>query len=193
MKCTKWITNWLTTISLLGAAACATSGVGPRKVMLDSSGPKPKWAESGKLFWEEDGKYRVKSNQQVRGDQRVQACLDLAQVNAYNVVLTGIEQEIRSTLDSVELSMNENAEAAFAKSSSLGAEAKRKVRGLQMLETYYERAKIGEAERIDCMILGEIRKDAYDALKRLIVDKIEEADPRIKEALLNKHVELIKR
>lgn len=183
----------LTLVSLLTLAACASTGVQPGRVVLDSSGTKPKWAEGGKMFWEEGGKYLVKSAQQVRGDQRVQACLDLAQVNAYTVILTGIEQEIRSTLDSVELSMNENAEAAFAKSSSMGADIKRKVRGLQMTETYYERAKIGDAERIDCQVLGEIKKESYDSLKRLIVDKIEEADPRIKEALLQKHVELIKR
>ena len=51
------------------------------------------------------------------------------------------------------------------------------------------RYTIGSDERIDCFELSQLSKDDYDKIKRSILFKVEEADPRIKEQIAKKHIE----
>ncbi|MGK5087019.1 hypothetical protein WDW86_05630 [Bdellovibrionota bacterium FG-2] len=175
----------MTTVSLAVFAGCSSTGL--KKVVLDESSNKPSWVSNSHTTWEEGGKIFFKASQQVRGNERLNACYDLARLNGKEAVISGIQEDVKGALDSHEATLSENAEVLLNKSRS--AELAGKISGLRFTEDYFVRYQIGDNERIDCYVVGEVTSSDYNKMKLAIVHKIEAADPRVKEQIAQKHIE----
>ena len=168
---------------------CA-SGPATRRVWLDSSTHKdspPSWVEENRLTWEKGDKVFFRSVHTVRGDERVNGCYDLAKLDARETLLTEMATDIRGSLDNAQQSLNENAEIVLGKVRS--GEFKGRISGMKHTEQYFERYRIGTDERVDCHVLSEITQKDYDDLKKRVVSNIQQADPRLKEAITQKQIE----
>jgi hypothetical protein len=129
--------------------------------------------------------------QEIRGNERLSACFDLARLNARSELVSEIQANIKGVLDTHEATLSENAEIILSKSRT--EEFGGKISGLRFVEDYSVRYRIGEDERVTCHVLAEIAKDDYTRLKRLILTKVEEADPRLKEQIVNKAIDFFKK
>lgn len=186
--------NYVLGIALLvlssGFLNSCASGPTVKRVFMDSSTHKdnpPDWVEEMRLTWEKGDKVMFRSVHTVRGDERVNGCFDLAKLDARETLLTEMATDIKGSLDNAQQSLNENAEMVLGKVRS--GEFKGRIQGMRHLEQYFERYRIGTDERIDCHVLSEITKTDYAELKRKVVNRIEEVDPRLKDAITKKQVE----
>ena len=173
-------------IPMFVLSACSSTST-VKRVVLDESEQKPSWVSQNKLVWDEGNKTYFKASQQVRGTERLSGCHDLAKLNGKSALISEIQDSIKGVLDSHEATLNENAEILLSKSRS--SEFCGKIQGLRFTEEYFVRYAIGGEERIDCYDLAELSKDDYNKIKRSILYNIEEADPRIKEAIAQKHLD----
>lgn len=161
-----------------------------RRQWIDSSthhDNPPEWVDEVRLSWNKGDKIFFRSVHTVRGDERVNGCFDLARLDVKETLLTEMATDIRGSLDNAQQSLNENAETVLGKVRS--GEYRGRIMGLKHVEQYYERYRIGKDERIDCHVLSEITQSDYDELKKSVVNRIQEADPRLKEAITQKQIE----
>lgn len=173
-------------VILLYGSACSSGGP-LKRTTLDESGSKPSWVSDSKTSWEADQKIRVRGMQQVRGDERLSGCYELARLNAKSLLIGEIQEKIKGVLDTHETSLSENAEILLSKSRS--AEFGGDLNGVRMVEDYFTRYRIGDDERVDCHVLAEVTREDYQQVKRRIIHKIQEADPRLKEQIAKKHID----
>lgn len=169
-------------------AGCASTGV--KRVFIDStthSNDLPDWAKSTKTSWDKENKIYLKATHQVRGNERVSGCYDLARLDAKEAILSAIANDIRGRMDNAQQSISENAEVVLSKVRT--GEFDGRLTGFRISEEYYERNKIDEIEKIDCYVLGEIKQADYDQVKRAVIDKVVAVDPKIKEAIQQKQVD----
>lgn len=130
---------------------------------------------------EKDKKYFIRSSHTVRGDERVNGCYDLARLDAKELLLSELANEVRGRIDNAQQSISENAEAILGKVRS--GEFEGRITGLRFTEQYFERYLVGGMERIDCHVLGAINENDYNQVKRNVVHKIADVDPRLKQAI----------
>ncbi|MGK5087857.1 hypothetical protein WDW86_09885 [Bdellovibrionota bacterium FG-2] len=142
------------------------------------------------MNWEKDGTIFIKASHTVRGDERVDACFDLVKLDGKEALVSEIQNQMKGQLDHHIGSINESAETVLGKSRS--SEFTGKISGMKFTEQYFERYRIGPTERIDCHSLAEVKQADYDAIKRSILEKVESADPRIKEAIAQKQINFFK-
>ncbi len=173
-------------LSVLGMSACSSSGE-IKKIVIDESDQKPSWVGDSRTAWEEGGKIYFRSSQQVRGNERLSGCYDLARMNAKTQLISEIQESIKGVLDTNEASISENAEIVLSKSRSSQFSAQ--VGGIRFSGEYFARYRIDDEERIDCHVLSEISKQDHTKLKRMVLSKVVEADPKIKEQIQKKHME----
>ena len=174
----------------LGLLASCSSLKVPQRVFLDSSLRKdtpPDWVNQSKVSWEEKDKVLLRTSYSARGNERISGCFDLARLDAKEKLLSELNNDVRGTIDNAQQSISENAEAVLGKVRSASFEGK--VRGLRFSEEYFERYLIGDTERIDCHVLGEINLSDYNSLKRAVVDEIVRVDTRVKEAITKKQID----
>ena len=179
--------KFLSLLTLL--AACSTPSE-LKKTILDQSASRPGWMDQAKTAWEEDQKIKIRGTQQIRGNERLAGCYDLARINATGLLVGEIQENIKGVLDTHETSLSENAEILLTKSRS--SEFRAQASGVRFTEEFFVRYRIGDVERIDCHVLSEISKEDHTRLKRAILDKVVEADPRIKEQIQMKHIDFFK-
>lgn len=180
--------NSLITLMVLGLSAC-TSLKTPQRVFLDSTLKKdspPDWVNQVKVSWEEKEKVFLRASFTARGNERVAGCFDLARLDAKEKLLSEVNNDVRGSLDNAQQSISENAEAVLGKVRTASFEGK--VRGLRFSEEYFERYLIGDTERLDCHVLGEMRLSDYNNLKRAVVDELAQVDSRVKEAITKKQI-----
>jgi hypothetical protein len=175
-----------TLIALLAGTACSSSGP-LKKTLLDQSASLPSWVGDSRTSWEADQKIRVRGMQQIRGDERLSGCYELARLNAKSLLIGEIQEKIKGALDTHETSLSENAEILLSKSRT--AEFGGELNGLRMVEEYFARYRIGDDERMDCHVLAEVTREDYLQAKRRIIHKLQEADPRLKEQIVKKHID----
>lgn len=178
----------LAIVAVLFIGGCASTGV--KRVFMDStthSDDLPDWAKSTKTSWEKDNKIYMKATHQVRGNERVAGCYDLARLNAKEAMLSAIANDVRGRIDNAQQSISENAEIVLSKVRT--GEFDGRLIGFKINEEYYERYKVEENEKIDCYVLGEIKQSDYDQVKRAVVDRVVAVDPKLKEAIKNKQVD----
>ena len=170
-------------LALLGA--CSS---GPKRVVLDSSSSdKPDWADSNKVSWKDDGKYFFRGNYTVRGNERSNACIDLAKLNVKESLITEIQDELKGAIDSAQDSIREDAEILLTKSRSSRYQGA--ISGLRFVESYWEKyAMANKEQKIACYVLGQIKEVDYTKTKRNVVDKITRANPKLKEAVIKKQI-----
>lgn len=171
----------------LGVTACST---GVKKVTLDES-DMPSWTEKTELSWEDDGKLFFKAKQTVLGSQRVNGCFELALLDAKETILRSMAEEIKGEISQADMDLNEQAEIVLGRVRSSKWEGK--VYGQKKEEEAFRRYAIvkGESqsdERIDCYVLTSITKEDYEKTKHGVVNKLIAADPRVREAIVQKEV-----
>lgn len=179
----------LLSLFFLGLSACSSMKI-PQRVFLDSSLKKdspPDWVHETKVSWEEKDKVHLRSSYTARGNERIAGCFDLARLDAKEKLLSEVNNDVRGTLDNAQQSISENAEAVLGKVRTASFEGK--VRGLRFSEEYFERYLIGDTERIDCHVLGEMKMSDYNNLKRAVIDELAQVDFRVKEAITKKQID----
>ncbi|NDG85001.1 MAG: hypothetical protein EBX52_08200 [Proteobacteria bacterium] len=179
----------LIALSLCTLAACSSSPE-IKKIVIDQGGSEPSWVKETKTAWEEDGKIHFRGTQQIRGNERLSGCYDLARLNAKSQIVGEIQERLRGLLTTNESTLNENVEILLTKSRSVEFDGD--VKGVRFTEEYFTRYRIGDDERVDCQVLSEISKEDYSRLKRAILNKVEEADPKLKEQIRQKHLDFFK-
>lgn len=168
-------------------SGCVTSG---GKTVLDSSESKPSWVSKSKVTWEDDGVVYLKTMRSVKGSERLNGCYTLSELDSREQLITQIKNDLKGSIDSAETSISDDAEIVLGKVRS--SEFKGSIQGLKKTEEYFERYTIGESERIDCYTLSEIKMTDYNKTKKAVLERVVEADPRIKEAITQKQIDFFK-
>lgn len=163
-------------------AGCASS----EKRIVDSSANRPSWVETTKVTWIEGEQILFKQEYSVRADERLNGCYQLAKIEAKESLVREIAEELKGQIDSAQQSLSESAELILSqvRSSEYGG----KVIGMRFLEQYNERSVVAQTERLDCFVLGSIKKSDYETIKRQILYKISDADPDVKKAIKERSV-----
>ena len=177
----------LVAVLLLGGCASLPK---EGRIFLDSTihrDSAPAWVKETKVSWEDKDKLFVRASHTIRGNERINACFDLAKLDSKENILSEIANDVRGTLDNAQESISEDAEVVLGKVRS--SEFSGRITGLRFLEQYFERYIVGASERVDCHVLSEIKNTDYNRIKREVVDRITAIDPKIKEAVRNKHVD----
>ena len=160
----------------------------PSKVVLNTSSPnKPDWVDDAKISWKKDKKIYFKGEYTVRGNERTNACLDLAKLNVKESLITEIQEELKGAVDNASDSIREDAEIILNKSRS--SQYRGAISGLRFTSSYWERYELATHEQKNsCYVLASISESDYLKTKRNVVNKITRANPKLKEAVLKKQV-----
>ncbi|MGZ3769333.1 MAG: hypothetical protein ACXVCP_08395 [Bdellovibrio sp.] len=175
-----------------GLAGCSSRNVKEefqRKIVLDNalSGEKlPQWTRDGKVSWEDGKEHFIRAQYTIRGDQRVNACYDLAKMELKENLITEISSEIKGEINAATEGVAESADPGFNKSFRQSMDAT--IRGLRIKEQLFERYVINDTERVDCFVLAMIPHGEYQNLKNNILTKMASTSPEIAEALKKRQV-----
>lgn len=181
--------NSILTIALLtGLFGCISE---PKKIL--DPGPqskRPLWVESSKVTWTEGDTILIRAQYTVRGDVRINGCYQLARLDAKELILREISEEIRGEINNAQQSLSESAEEILtqSKSSIYGG----RITGLRFAEQFHERYTIDSIERIDCFVLAHLKRSEYENIRRTIIYKIAEVDPELKRAIRDRQIEFFK-
>ncbi len=181
-------------LSLMATGCSSLSLIPTGRLFLDSSSHEdspPHWVRGTKAIWEKDGVVYFRSSHQIRGDERVNGCFDLARFDSKEALLSEIANDVKGSIDNAQQSISENAEVVLGKVRS--GEFNGRILGLRFAEEYYERYVVGEAERVDCHVLGQIRQADFDQIKRTVVSGVVAVDARLREAIARKHIDFFNR
>lgn len=168
---TNVIVSGLVTLTLgLSFTGCATgpeSVSGTAKRVLDRSyDEKPDWLTNQDVSWKDSGLVFYKSTYTVRGDQRINACYDLARLGLFETVLTEVRSELKASNDLASEGTSENEDSLLVK--SLSETLQGTLKGVRVKSKAFERYEINEVERVDCHILTEISEKDYLKIKNEI-------------------------
>lgn len=172
--------------SMFAIAACASK---QKKDVVDvgANDGKPDWVNTTKITWNEGDQVFFRTQYTIRGDERVNGCFQLAKLETKETLLREISEEIRGQIDNAQQNISENAEIILNQSRS--GEYSGRVTGLRYLEQYHERYKVDGTERIDCFVLGTIKKFDYETIRRAVVYKMAEVDPGLKQAMNKRQID----
>ena len=182
--------RYLTILLFLVLSACASQQAMESRRFLDSTTHQdhaPEWVLSTQATWEKGGKVFFKTSYTIRGDERLNGCYDLARLDSKEALLSEIANDVKGSIDNAQQSLSENAETVLGKVRS--GEFEGRITGLRFSKQYFERYTIGDTERIDCHVLGEITEADYNRIKRAVVQRVAEVDPRLKEAIAKKQIQ----
>ena len=160
----------------------------PHKIVLDtSSSDKPDWVNDARISWNKDKRIHFKGNYTVRGNERANACIDLAKLDIKESLITEIQEELKGAIDNASDSIREDAEIILNKSRT--AQYRGSISGLRFTSRYWEKYALStEEQKISCYVLGSISQADYNKTKRSVVDKITRANPKLKKAMAKKQV-----
>jgi len=181
----------LPVLSLALLIGCAHSGT--KKVTIDKSESTPDWVSDPKISYEKADKVFFIAKEEVRGDERLGGCYDLASLLNRENLLRSIADEVKGAIDNAQTSISENAENVLGKVRSGKWEGK--IIGFRDVEKAFERYQLinsadgSNVERISCALLSEIKKSDYQETKRSVINKIVSVDPKLKEAITNKQIQ----
>ena len=160
--------------------------------MDTSSSRKPSWVDSDKVSWKDGGKIFFRGNYTIRGNERANACIDLAKLNVKETLITEIKEELKGAIDTAQDSIREDAEIILTKSQS--SQYKGSISGLRFTSTYWEKyALLTREQKISCYVLGKIKDAEYQKTKKRILYRITNANPKLKEALAKKQIDFFKK
>jgi len=158
---------------------------------LDASPEKPDWVEETKLTWEDDGRIFVRSVYTVKGNERLNACFDLAKLDAKESLISEMSNEMKGSVDNAQQSISEDAEVLLGR--VISSKFQGRISGLRFLEEYFERYRVGIQERIDCHLLAQISKEDYQKTRQAVIGQQKvEADAKVKDALTQKQADFLK-
>ncbi len=174
-------------LGFLALSGCATvSQKSLSKVILDKSymNDRPDWSINEKDSWAENETIYIKTSYTVRGDQRVNACYDLARLSVHEGLLAEIKSDVRAENNLASEGLSENEEQLMTK--SLSESLKGAISGVNIQSRLFERYLINSTERIDCMILATMKKTDYEKLKRNSAQIVLSVAPGVAEAVREK-------
>ena len=182
--------NAVILVFAIGLIGCASTA---QKIVLDTStSDKPNWVDSSKMVWKEDGKSLFRGSYTVQGDERANACVDLAKLNVKEALITEIQEELRGAMESAQDSIKTNAELLLTKSTS--SQYQGEISGLRFTSSYWEKyALANNEEKTSCYVLSEIKDKDYMQTKRRIVNKVVAANPDLKKAVSENQINFFKK
>lgn len=148
-------------------AGCSSNGVKEQaKTVLERSTKEnslPNWVSDSKVNWVKEDKIFYKSQYSIRGDQRINACFDLARAEAKEKLIDEIKTNFKGETNSYIQGASEldNQELNKMFVSSVNSI----ISGFRLSETAYERYSIGNTERVDCFVLYEMTTKDLNDLK----------------------------
>ena len=165
----------------------------PRKMVLDaSSSERPDWVDDSRISWTKDKRIHFKGDYTVRGNERADACIDLAKLNVKEALITEIQEELKGAVDNASDSIREDAEIILSKSRS--AEYSGSISGLRFVGRYWEKYALATGEeKISCHVLGSVGEKDYMKTKKSVLNKITRANPKLKEAVRKKQIDFFKK
>lgn len=180
----KWIW-WLMVVVAL--AACETAG--PRRVVVDQSGDggPPEWVHSSRSNWEDGTTVMYRGTSTLWGDERLDGCYQLAKLNAKEALLSEISEEVKGAVDHATQGLSEEAENVLNLSRSTKYQGN--LSGLRFTEEYYERYVIKDDERIECFVLGAIKRSDYNKVRRRVLTGVAAVDSRVREAMMKRQIQ----
>ena len=174
------------------ALICGCSSM-PKKVVLDTSSPnKPNWVDDNRMSWNEDKRIHFKGNYTIRGNERANACIDLAKLNIKESLITEIQEELKGAVDNASDSIREDAEIILNKSRT--AQYRGSISGLRFTSSYWEKYALATDEhKISCHVIGSVSEADYRKTKRNVLNKITRANPELKKAIAKKQIDFFKK
>ena len=160
----------------------------PRKVVLDTSSPdKPGWVDDSRISWKKDKRIHFKGDYTVRGNERANACIDLAKLNVKESLITEIQEELKGAVDNASDSIREDAEIILSKSRT--AQYRGSISGLRFTSRYWEKYALAtDEQKISCHVLGSVSEADYMKTKQNVLNKITRANPELKKAIQRKQI-----
>ena len=173
-------------LSIVLFCGCSST---PRKVVLDTSSPnKPDWVDDSRISWNKDKRIHFKGDYTVRGNERANACVDLAKLNIKEALITEIQEELKGAVDNASDSIREDAEIILNKSRT--AQYSGSISGLRFTGSYWEKYALATDEhKISCHVLGSVSEADYRKTKRNVLNKITRANPKLKKAIAKKQID----
>lgn len=172
----------------LCVTGCSSTSHIAKKNVIDTSGDKPKWVSEPKMNWESDETIFFKAKEVIRGDQRENACFELAELDNRAALLQGIKTFMKGAVDNAQMGISEDSELMLGLTRSTSYEGQ--VYGFKNLERYVERTEVCKGrdctERVECYSLSGISRKDFGRTVRSVADKIDPLDPRIREAINKK-------
>ena len=181
--------KFLVFLSIVLMYGCSSA---PKRVVLDTSSPdKPDWVGDVRISWNKDKRIHFKGDYTVRGNQRANACIDLAKLNVKESLITEIQEELKGAVDNASDSIREDAEIILNKSRT--AQYSGSISGLRFTSRYWEKYALPtDEQKISCHVLGSISESDYKKTKRNVVNKITRANPKLKAAVTKKQIDFFK-
>jgi hypothetical protein len=183
-------------LSLLALVGCSTGAVRPDKLekqVIDngSGGSPPAWVQDTKVSWIGDGNvHKFKAFHSIKGDERLNACFELARLDAQEQITSEIWADFKATVSHSTNGISESMEDIFVQSRNL--ETKSNIRGLRFTEAYHQRYLVNGTERVDCFVLGELTDGDYRQMRAHLLSPVVEANPELRKAIEDKHKEMFK-
>ena len=164
----------------------------PKKMVLDTSTPnKPNWVDDSRMSWNKDKRVHFKGNYTVRGNERANACIDLAKLNIKESLITEIQEELKGAVDNASDSIREDAEIILNKSRT--AQYRGSISGLRFTSSYWEKYALAtDEQKISCHVLGSVSEADYRKTKRNVLNKITRTNPKLKKAIAKKQIDFFK-
>lgn len=147
---------------LLNFFSCASTPEAHNLVVLERStrgNDLPSWTSNSEMSWNKSDEIQFKGQYTLKGNQRVNACYDLAKGDARENLVSEMSVHFQSEINSYTqgISADENIEL----NKMFISQAKNKIIGLRTSEAAFERVLINSEERINCFVLFSISKKAY--------------------------------
>lgn len=149
-------------ILLLNFYSCASAPEGQKLVVLERStkgNDLPTWTSNSEMSWNNNDEIQLKGQYTLKGNQRVNACYDLAKGDARENLVSEMSVNFQSEINSYTqgISADENIEL----NKMFISQAKNKITGLRVSESAFERVLVNSEERINCFVLFSISKKSY--------------------------------
>lgn len=180
-------------VVILGFVAGCSSG--PKvdgvagRFVLDNSNrgdDLPDWTKSTRVGWEDNGMYYVRAEHTVKGNQRVNACYDLAKLDLKEGLLSEISSSIKGEINLASEGTAEELDPMLTK--SLMTEIKGNIKGLRVQEQAFERYIVNDVERVDCFVLASMKASDYRQLRSTALQQALSASAEAAKAMRDRQV-----
>lgn len=177
---------------LIGISGCSTNSkiAEKRRQVIDNTyhGENlPEWTRDGKSSWDDGKNVVFKAEHTIRGDQRVNACFDLAKMDLKENVVTEISANIKGEINLASEGISEASETALTKSFTQQIEVN--ISGLKHKEQLFERYLNGDTERVDCFVMATMTHHDYEMLKTNVLQKAARSNSELAEILRKRQSE----
>jgi len=155
-----------------------------KRILDQSYEDKPDWIKKTDVTWTEGSFIYYKNTFTVRGDQRVNACYELARLGLYESLISEIGSEIKAENNLASEGTLESESDLINKSVSENLSGY--LKGVKVKSKAFERYVVKDNERVDCHLLTEISKSDYEKMKNRIGQEILSVSAEVTQALREK-------